>query len=131
MVLIMFCVLCKLSDVPDSLQGAHHQRHVGPSWHPPGSEFTFQQLPETDFYHRGSGGVSITGVGRLPQTAFYHPKSGAIAENGFLSPREVGRLPKTDFYHPGARRRGPAVLAAIDLQPHRHFEERLLNSQDT
>jgi hypothetical protein len=62
----------------------------------PGSEFTFQQLPETGFYHRGSGGVSITGEvegflspdwGDCRKRAFITRKSGAIAENGFLSPR--------------------------------------------
>jgi hypothetical protein len=83
----------------------------------PGSEFTFQQLPETGFYHRGSGGVSITGLGRLPQTGFDHPKEwGDCRKRISITPGPVA----------GQRSWQPSIF-----NRNRHFEERLLNSQDT
>ncbi|KAK4117985.1 hypothetical protein N657DRAFT_465211 [Parathielavia appendiculata] len=136
MVLIVFCVLCKLSDVPDSLQGVHHQRHVGPSSHPWMRVHVPGVAGNGGFYHR-SGATAANGllsperVGQLPKTAFYHPRSGAIAENGFLSPKKWGDCRKRISITPG-----PAVAGQRSWQPsifnlNRHFEEQLLNSQDT
>jgi hypothetical protein len=100
----------------------------------PGSEFT--SVRSSSCRKR----VSITGE----VEGFLSPEWGDSRKRISITQRS-GAIAETDFYHPkkwsGCRKRisitpGPAVAGQRSWQPsifnlNRHFEERLLNSQDT